>query len=183
MPERPPEKINTDRLLLRKPMMEDAAPIFELYAQDPEVIRYLTFKPHQSINDTKTFLKKCLNSWKKNTSFPWTIIRQNDKQLLGMLEIVNIEQSGIQLGYVLAQPFWGKGYMTESLIKIIDWSLKQRDIFRVWAVCDLENIASARVMEKAGMQKEGTLRRWVRLPYFGDVPRDCYCYSIIKSDG
>ena len=180
MPERPPEKIVTQRLLMRKPMMEDAFPIFKLYAQDPEVTRYLTFEPHQSINDTKTFLKRCLNNWKKNISFPWTIIRRKDKQLIGMIEIVNIEQSGIQLGYVLAQPFWGNGYMTESLKKIIDWSLKQRDIYRVWAVCDLENLASAKVMEKVGMQKEGTLRRWVRLPYFGEKPRDCYSYSIIK---
>jgi RimJ/RimL family protein N-acetyltransferase len=180
MPERPPEKIYTKRLLLRKPMMEDASPIYELYAQDLEVTRYLTFEPHQSINDTKTFLKRCLNNWKKNLSFPWTIIRQTDKQLLGMIEIVNIEQSGIQLGYVLAKPFWGNGYMTESLKMVIDWSLTQNDIYRVWAICDLENTASARVMEKAGMQKEGILRRWARLPNFGEKPRDCFCYSTVK---
>ena len=182
MPERPPEKVYTKRLLLRQPMMEDASRIFETYAQDHEVTRYLTFEPHASIRDTKTFLKRCLNNWKKNTSFPWTIIRQSDNQLLGMIEIVNIEQSGIQLGYVLAKPFWGNGYMTESLKAIIEWSLKQKDIYRVWAVCDVENSASARVLEKAGMQKEGTLRRWVKLPYFSETPRDCFCYSIIKSD-
>jgi RimJ/RimL family protein N-acetyltransferase len=180
MPERPPEKIVSERLLLRIPTMEDAFQIFQLYAQDPEVTKYLTFEPHQSIKDTKTFLKRCLNNWKKNTSFPWTIIRRHDKQLMGMIEIVNIEQSGVQLGYVLAREFWGNGYMTESLKLIIDWSFTQKDLYRVWAVCDLENKASSRVMEKAGMQKEGLLRRWVQLPFFGEIPRDCYCYSIVK---
>jgi RimJ/RimL family protein N-acetyltransferase len=180
MPERPPEKITSERLLLRMPMMEDAFPIFELYAQDQEVTKYLTFDPHQSIKDTKSFLKRCLNNWKNNTSFPWTIVRRKDKQLLGMIDIVSIEQSGIQLGYVLAKTYWGNGYMTESLKLIIQWALKQKDIYRVWAVCDIENTASARVMEKADMQREGMLRRWVRLPYFGEKPRDCYCYSIIK---
>ena len=92
MPERPPEKIVSERLLLRIPTMEDAFQIFQLYAQDPEVTKYLTFEPHQSIKDTKTFLKRCLNNWKKNTSFSWTIIRRHDKQLMGMIEIVNIEQ-------------------------------------------------------------------------------------------
>jgi RimJ/RimL family protein N-acetyltransferase len=180
MPERPPEKITTNRLFLRKPMMEDASLIFELYAQDQKVTRFLTFEPHQSIKDTTSFLERCLNNWKNDRSFPWTIIRRKDKQLIGMIEIVNIEESGVQLGYVLAKKFWGNGYMTESLKSIIDWALNQNDIYRVWAVCDIDNTASARVMSKAGMQKEGILRCWVKLPYFGDKPRDCFSYSIVK---
>jgi RimJ/RimL family protein N-acetyltransferase len=180
MPEKPPVKIISTRLLLRMPMMEDAFPIFELYAQDEEVTRFLTFKPHHSIKDTKTFLERCLKNWEKNISFPWTIIRRRDKQLIGMIEIVNIEQTGIQLGYVLAKKFWGNGYMTEALQKIIEWSFTQEDIYRVWAVCDIENTASARVLEKAGMHKEGVLRRWAILPFFGKKPRDCFCYSIVQ---
>jgi RimJ/RimL family protein N-acetyltransferase len=97
-----------------------------------------------------------------------------------MIDIVSIEQSGIQLGYVLAKPYWGEEYMTESLKLIIQWALNQKDIYRIWAVCDTENKASARVLEKAGMQKEGILRRWVILPNLSEIPRDCYCYSIIK---
>jgi RimJ/RimL family protein N-acetyltransferase len=180
MPERPPEKIETNRLLLRKPMMEDALPIFQLYAQDQEVTKFLTFKPHQSIVETKTFLKRCLSNWKDETSFPWTIIRLKDNQLLGMVEIVKMDQTGIQMGYVLAKPFWGNGFMTEVLKEIINWAFIQKDIYRVWAICELDNTASARVMEKAGMQREGVLRRWVILPNLGDEPRDCYCYSIVK---
>ena len=124
MPEKPPEKIHSIRLLMRKPMMEDASPIFQLYAQDTEVTKYLTWKPHLSITNTKTFLKSCLHNWQNGISFPWTIVRKNDKQLIGMLEIVNVDQTGIQLGYVLARPFWGKGYMTEALLEIIDWAFK-----------------------------------------------------------
>ena len=180
MPERPPKKIDTNRLLLREPMMEDASPIFQLYAQDKDVTRYLTFEPHQSIEETKTFLKRCLKNWKNETSFPWTIIRKKDKQLIGMVEIVSIDQTGIQLGYVLAKSYWGNGYMTEVLQIIIDWAFRQKDTYRVWAICDIGNIASTRVMEKAGMQKEGILRRWVILPNLGEKPRDCYCYSVVK---
>jgi RimJ/RimL family protein N-acetyltransferase len=180
MAERPPEKIETKRLLLRKPMLEDAAPIFKLYAQDQRVTRYLSFKPHQSVDETKAFLKRCLINWKKNSSFPWTIVRRKDKQLIGMIEITSIDQTGINLGYVLAKAYWGNGYMTEALRKIIEWALDQNDVYRVWAICDTENNASTRVMEKAGMQKEGILRRWTILPNMGDEPRDCYCYSIVK---
>ena len=97
-----------------------------------------------------------------------------------MIEIVNVDHSGVSIGYVLARAFWGNGYMTEALGAVINWALSQTDVYRVWAICDIENQASVRVMEKAGMQKEGILRRWVKLPRFSETPRDCYCYSIVK---
>ena len=62
----------------------------------------------------------------------------------------------------------------------MNWFLAQPEIFRIGSVCDVENPASARVMEKAGMQREGILRRWIIHPQMSDQPRDCYCYSIVK---
>jgi RimJ/RimL family protein N-acetyltransferase len=58
--------------------------------------------------------------------------------------------------------------------------LKQQAIFRIWAVCDVDNAASARVMEKAGMQREGVLRRWSVHPNISAEPRDSFCYAIVK---
>ena len=63
---------------------------------------------------------------------------------------------------------------------MIDWALEQPEIFRIQAVCDVENIGSARVMEKAGMEREGTLRRYVLHPNISDEPRDVYMYAIVK---
>ena len=81
---------------------------------------------------------------------------------------------------MLARAYWGRGYMTEALKELIDWALKQKDIYRIWAVCDVDNLASARVMEKAGMQLEGTLRRWSVHPNISPEPRDSHCYAIVK---
>jgi ribosomal-protein-alanine N-acetyltransferase len=50
----------------------------------------------------------------------------------------------------------------------------------VWAVCDVDNLASARVLEKAGMGREGRLRRWVLHPNVSAAPRDCWCYAHVK---
>ncbi len=85
-----------------------------------------------------------------------------------------------ELGYVLARSNWGKGYMTEAVKGLVHWAFQQPAIFRVWAVCDVDNLASARVMEKAGMKREGTLRRWSVHPNVSDEPRDSYCYAIVK---
>jgi RimJ/RimL family protein N-acetyltransferase len=70
--------------------------------------------------------------------------------------------------------------MTEAVKGLIAWALKQQHIYRIWAVCDVDNVASARVMEKAGMVREGTLRRWSVHPNISREPRDSYCYAIVK---
>jgi len=119
---KPPQRIQTGRLLLRKPRLDDAHLIFETYAQNPKVTRYLVWKPHKTIQETEQFL--------------------------------------------LARLHWNQGYMTEVLRTMIDWAFTQPEIFRVQAICDVENVASARVMEKAGMAPEGLLRRYVLHPCF-----------------
>ena len=74
----------------------------------------------------------------------------------------------------------GQGYMTEAVKKVLDWALKQQEIYRVWSVYDVDNIGSARVMEKVGMQKEGILRCWSVHPSISPEPRDAYCCAITK---
>ena len=176
----PPKQFESKRLQLRKPLLTDAVPIFEHYAQDEEVTKYLTWQPHNNLIETKEFIRRCVNVWKEGSAFPWAIIRKSDQQFLGMIEIVAIDHAGVNVGYVLAKKFWGKGYIPEALKAIINWAFLQEDIFRVWAFCDTENIASAKVLEKAGMQQEGILRRWLKLSNISEIPRDCYSYSIVK---
>jgi ribosomal-protein-alanine N-acetyltransferase len=64
-----PETFQTERLLLRKPRMEDAPVIFEAYAQDSEVTRYLVWKPHKNVKETEQFLSVCLQLWQAGKDF------------------------------------------------------------------------------------------------------------------
>ena len=175
----PPEILETKRLRLRKPALQDAEDIFRKYAQDPEVTRYLTWRPNRNVQETRDFLDACLRAWDEGKSFHWVIERKADHELLGMIT-ARVDDQKWELGYVLAPSYWGRGYMTEVVKKIVDWALKQEEIYRVWSVCDVDNRASARVMEKAGMKREGILRRWSMHPTISDAPRDSYCYSITK---
>ena len=175
----PPETYETLRLQLRKPVLADAEVIFNQYAQDADVTKYLTWNPNSNVEETRDFVRSCLRSWQEGRSFHWAIVRQKDGQLIGMIT-ARVEGHKWELGYVLARAYWGRGYMTEAVTSLIDWALKQPFIFRVWSVCDLDNPASARVMEKAGMRCEGVLRRWSVHPNIGSTPRDSYCYSITK---
>lgn len=65
---------------------------------------------------------------------------------------------------------------------MIDWAFSQEGmtLWRIWGVCDIDNQASARVLEKVGMQKEGVLRRWISHPNVSSEPRDCLCYSRVR---
>lgn len=88
--------------------------------------------------------------------------------------------SKAMFGYVLAKKFRGHGFATEALTFLVDWALAQPTIFRAWAFCDVENAASARVMEKAGMLREGVLRRGHSCPTLGPAPRDCVVFAKTK---
>lgn len=176
---KPPQTLETQRLYLRQPIIEDAVSIFEQYAQDLEVTKYLGWQPHKSIAVTHEFINRCISVWADDSAFPYVLIRQEDAQLIGMVEI-RINNYKADLGYVLAKSEWGKGYIPEATQALTNWALEQDEIYRVWAFCDVENLASTRVMEKVGMQREGVLRRWFIHPNLSKAPRDCYCYAMSK---
>jgi [ribosomal protein S5]-alanine N-acetyltransferase len=176
---KPPKTIQTERLRLRKPRLDDAPVIFEAYGRDPEVTRYLVWKPHRTVQETYQFLMACEELWRTGKDFAYAITVKGDDRVVGMFGLHPMRLK-LEVGYTLARPYWGKGYMTEALLTVIDWAFTQPEIYRVQAFCDVENIASARVMEKAGMSREGLLRRYVLHPNISDEPRDAYIYAVVK---
>ncbi len=174
-----PETIQTERLLLRQPRMEDAPVVFDSYAQDPDVTRYLVWKPHKNVQETEQFLSACERLWRAGKDFAYAITLKENGTLIGMFGLHPMKLK-IEVGYALARLYWGKGYMTETLRAVIVSAFTQPDIFRVQAFCDVENLGSARVMEKAGMVCEGLLRRYVLHPNISEEPRDAYMYAVVK---
>ncbi|NNE42788.1 MAG: GNAT family N-acetyltransferase [Gemmatimonadetes bacterium] len=178
---RPPELLETDRLRFRPPKLQDADWLFTTYAQDDDVTRYLAWKSHGSIEETREFLARCEKVWADGTSFPWRLERKDTGEGIGMIELL---PGGAMpgMGYVLAKAHWGQGFMTEALTAVTEWVLKQPGIHRCWAICDEDNPGSARVMEKSGYRYEGLLRRWGHHPAHGELPRNCHVYSRIPED-
>jgi [ribosomal protein S5]-alanine N-acetyltransferase len=174
-----PEQLFTDRLILRMPHMEDASIIFEGWAQDLEVVHYLPWRPHGSVEETKSFVQSCLSDWDTRTGFPYMMILRENNEVLGMIDArIHLPQMGI--GYCLARVHWGKGYMPEAARAVIDWAFQQPSIHRVYATTDVDNVASQHVLEKVGMQREGLLRKYIIHPNISDIPRDSYMYAITK---
>lgn len=174
-----PEALITDRLLLRRPQLSDAVSLFEEYCQDSEVTKYLIWQPHQNINETSEFLAGCLARWESGEELTWGITHKDNDRLIGMVAC-RVRGHAADIGYVLARAYWKRGYTTEAARVVVEWAANLAPIFRVWAVCDTANEASARVLEKVGMAREGILRRWLVHPNVSAEPRDCYVYSKVR---
>ena len=175
---KPPEQIETKRLILRKPRMDDAPAVFSGWVQDPEVTQFLTWRPHENIGQTESMLAKAITEWDGDARFHFMITLKNG-DLIGRIQL-HIEGHRVELGYVINKSFQGRGYMTETVRAIIDWAFQQPNIYRVYATTSVDNIASQRVMENVGMLREGLLRKYIVHPNISDEPRDSYIYAIVK---
>ena len=174
-----PETFQTPRLILRPIATTDSPAIFEGYAADTEVTRFLVWRPHGSREDTDAYIAQCLAT-PADVARTYVLTGRENGQVMGALDLRRPAPHRLEFGYVLARPWWGLGFMTEALTEVVRWGLAQEEVFRVGAVCDTENLGSARVMEKAGMVREGVLRRWWSPPNIIGEPRDCFIYAATR---
>jgi RimJ/RimL family protein N-acetyltransferase len=168
--------LTSERLTLRPPRPEDAEAIFRGYATDPQVARFVLWTPHQSIAETEEFLAHFLEHGTEADNYPWVITRSSDAVLIGAIHL-RVEPPRAELGFNLARDQWGRGYGTEVVRAAIGFGLGLGGVSRVQAVCHVDNKASARVLEKAGMKREARLHRYLLFPNFGAEPQDVYLYA------
>ncbi|MBP7828362.1 MAG: GNAT family N-acetyltransferase [Kiritimatiellae bacterium] len=165
-------------MILRAIKESDARAVHDAYASDPEATRFLAWRAHTTLGETKAFLRQARRTWRQGTEHLWAVIVKRG----GLIGSAGIRPCGprIEIGYVLGRAWWGRGYATEAARAMRAWAMKQPRVYRVWATCDVENKASARVLEKIGMTREGILRKWIVRPAMDSAPRDSFCYSSIK---
>lgn len=172
--------IETERLLLRKITLNDANDMFE-YGSDPHVSEYTTWSTHTSIEDTKYFIKSLLKMYKKRELVDWGIVHKAEKKIIGTCGYVewSMTHSRAEMGYALSRKYWNQGYMSEAVNAMMEFGFREMHLNRIQAKCQVNNIASARVMEKVGMQLEGILRQQL---FVKDEYWDLKIYSILRDD-
>jgi RimJ/RimL family protein N-acetyltransferase len=172
-----PEEMLTERLRLRPPSSDDAESIFSRYARDPEVCRYMLWPAHRSVNDTYAWL----NSIGGEGPAVRLLFDRASGELLGSIG-GKADGTRVEFGYCLARDAWGSGLATEAARAFVAAVLQNESIWRIQAFCDVENRASARVLEKTGFTLEGTLRRYMVMPNLSDAPRDMLCYAKVRAE-
>jgi len=174
-----PDTFETARLLLRPVTILDVDAIFDSYAQDEEVVRYLIWRPHRSRSETRAYVERCIAT-PSEVERTYIIVGRDDNVVRGAFALRQRAAHRLDCGYVLGRQWWRQRLMTEVLTEVTVWALRQPSVFRIGAVCDVENTGSARVLEKSGFVREGLLRRWLLHPNISDEPRDCFSYARVR---
>ena len=177
-----PQVIETDRLVIRKPEMSDADEIFERYSSDPEVGEFLAWPIQESVDETRAFLERSEHEWEQWPAGAYLITRADDGLLVGGTGLHFETPYRASTGYVIAKDCWGKGYASEALGAMKDLAA-QLSLKRLYAICHTGHAPSRRVLEKAGFQFEGVLRRYCEFPnQEPGVPQDVFCFSWMPGD-
>ena len=173
--------IESERLIIRDYNFEDLPVIHEL-VKPLEIYQYQQWGPN-SEEDTENYIKMCISqqSEKPRMSFELCIVSKEDNKIVGAIGIR--VRSGASkksdLGYWIRHDLWGRGFATEATKAIIKFGFEELGMNRIWATASPENIASLKVLEKAGMQLEGSMRddMFVRGEF-----RDSTLMAILKKD-
>ena len=174
------QEIFTARLLLRRFQEEDADMMFLNWANDPDVARYVTWDAHTCPAETRELLTLWKKGYENPNYYNWAIEYQGI--LIGNLSVVGAQDENLccEIGYCLGKAYWNKGITTEALIAVLDFLFGQVGYHRITAVHDGANVASGRVMRKAGLREEGTRRQaYIRRDgSFADIK----CYALLKDE-
>jgi ribosomal-protein-alanine N-acetyltransferase len=156
------ERIETGRLVLRRPRAADAEAIFARYAGDAQVTRLLSWPTHGSLSDTRAFLEFSDAEWQRWPAGPY-LIESHDGRLLGSTGLAFETPLRASTGYVLARDAWGAGYATEALAALVG-GVPDLGLRRLYALCHAGHAASQRVLEKCGFAREAVLRLHSEFP-------------------
>ncbi len=176
---RAPETLTTDRLTLRRPTAADARAILDAYAGDPEVTRLLAWPRHTGLDDTLGFVAWSDHVWSAAPAGPYLVV-DGEGAVVGSTGLDVEAPHRASTGYVLARRAWGRGYATEVAVAMAQLA-GLLGIARLYALCHIENRASARVLAKADFAFEGVLRRHCLFPNLDPAePQDVECWARLS---
>lgn len=170
--------LETERMVLRMWHRKDAPELYE-YAKNPNVGPHAGWKPHESISESRMIISRIFLA-----NMCWAI---QDKETCKVIGSIGLEEDKFrpevkskELGYSLAEDYWGRGLMTEAAERIIRYAFDELKLDVLMIRTGESNIRSQRVIEKCGFEYEGTLRRTYRI-YDGSI-REVRCYSMLSEE-
>lgn len=174
--------IDTPRLILRRFTMDDAQPMFDNWASDSEVTKFLTWPPHKDTDVTRAVLSDWIANYDRSDWYQWAIVlKENGTEPIGSISVIRYDDAAekIHIGYCLGRRWWHRGIMSEALGALIDFLFDEVGAQRIESMHDVNNPNSGGVMKKCGMVYEGTFRRSERN---NQGICDVCNYAILASD-
>ena len=176
------QRIETDRLILRRYKIEDADAMYKNWASDSEVTKFLTWQPHSSVDVSRSIIEDWLKEYSDEKYYQWAIVlKDNGNEPIGDISVVHMNEdiSMVHIGYCLGRAWWRRGIMSEALKAVTDFMFDTVEVNRVESRHDPMNPNSGKVMQKCGMKYEGTLRSADRNNQ--GICDACY-YALLRSE-
>lgn len=172
--------LETPRLLLRKVVMGDAPDLYA-YGSDPEVAKHVLWEAYRSESEARMYVRYLQRQYRADQPSSWGIVHKQDDRVVGTIGFMwwNHDHHSAEVGYSLSRAYWNQGLMSEALREVLHYGFDTMGLHRIEAQHEWDNPASGRVMEKAGMRREGHLRgRLYNKGRYADV----VLYAILRED-
>jgi ribosomal-protein-alanine N-acetyltransferase len=173
-------RLETERLVLRKLALSDLEDVFA-YSSDEAVTRHLRWGPHETLAQTERYLREVLEEYREGRDGPWGIEYKETGKVVGAIHLFSIQSQHkkAEIGMVLSRDYWRRGLASEALDRVLRFVFEDVRLNRIEAYCLVENRAGERVMERAGMQREGVLREYL---YQKGALRDFSVYAMLRRE-
>ena len=155
------KELRTERLLLRRFTPADAQAMYDNWACDAQVTRFLTWQPHASPAATAALLTGWCESYARPSYYNWTL--EYERRPVGNISVVRLDEAAscAELGYCLGRAYWGRGLMAEAASAVIGFLFDEAGVRRVCISHAVENPASGRVAQKCGLPSSKRARRLI----------------------
>ncbi len=182
MEHRGTQRLETERLILRRFVSEDADAMYKNWTADKEVTKYLTWPSHSSPDVSRFVVEEWVKSYSDDKYYQWAIVfKENGEEPIGSISAVHMDEdiAMVHIGYCIGRTWWHKGIMSEAMKAVMDFFFEEVGVNRIEARHDPRNPNSGKVMEKCGMKYEGTMRSADRNNQ--GICDACY-YALLKSE-
>ncbi len=172
--------LESERLIFRKFNLNDAVDIQFIRSND-KVMDYMDSVTHKTIEDSENFILKNFDSYKNKNGIFWAIIEKTKNEFIGDFAFWNIKRENhrAEIGYTLKPEFWSKGYMTETLTRLIEFGFKDLKLHSFEAEINPKNKNSEKALLKIGFKKEAYFKE---NRYFNGEYLDSEIYSLLEID-
>lgn len=149
--------IETDRLILRRFRLDDAKDMFNNWAKDDEVTKFLTWPAHSSVDVSLEVLSSWIENYTDDKFYQWCIELKETHQAIGSIAVVSLKEDieAVEIGYCIGRKYWHQGITSEALKALIDFFFNQVRVSRIESRHDNLNPHSGKVMLKCGLKFEG----------------------------
>lgn len=173
--------IETERLILRRFTINDAQDMFNNWASDDEVTKYLMWPSHKNVEVSTAYIDSMINGYSQPNTYDWGIELKELGQVIGSIAVVrcNDDVEYVHIGYCIGRQWWNKGITSEAYSAVIKYLMDEVQVNRIESRHDPRNPSSGKVMEKCGLLYEGTLRE-------ADINNQGVCdaawYALLRKD-